>query len=152
MAFLRLIALAALVLGILKIDSLKSLSGPASPRAVGDGSYTIDLASALALRSRGAVVVDARDPAAFARGHIAGAVNLAYASREAALARIHHELMHAPGVIVYCGGRDCEISQMTAYFLAERGIPNVAIYRGGFSEWQESGLPVEVSPPVNSPP
>lgn len=146
MAFLRLVALVALVLALLKLDNLRTLPFAAAPSQPSGSTYHLDLPSALALRSRGAVVIDARDRPAYERGHIAGAINLPISDRETGFPALRPNLAAAPGVVVYCDGGSCELAQQTAAFLSDRGIPNVSVYRGGYNEWYAAGLPVETTP------
>jgi len=89
-----------------------------------------------------ALIVDAREPDEFGAGHIPGAVSLPYdevASEPERLVALD------PGgrpIVVYCGGGGCELSTSLAYDLVEAGHDRVAVYVGGFPEWEAGGHPV----------
>jgi rhodanese-related sulfurtransferase len=90
-----------------------------------------------------AVILDARDAEEYREGHVPGALNLPYdqaATDPAALERLG-----ASGrpIITYCGGGQCEVSLSLAHELIGNGFTRVAVYMGGFPEWQEAGLPVQ---------
>jgi len=84
-----------------------------------------------------AVVLDVREPAEFATGHLPGAVSLPQAD---IMTRIH-QIPRNRRVLVVCqsGAR----SRNTARFLAGRGFQNVSDLIGGTTAWQEAGEPVE---------
>jgi len=85
------------------------------------------------------VLIDVRSPAAFARGHVPGAINLPHAKIIAA--RLAH---HAPGTlfVVYCAGPHCNGAHRGAIRLAQLGLP-VKLMIGGMTGWLDEGLPVE---------
>jgi len=104
----------------------------------------IDLAGLKQFVDAGAaVVVDARDPDEYVAGHIPGAVNLPY---DAAISDPERLEAFDPGgkpVITYCGGGTCEVSLSLANELVfSRGLSPVAVYMGGFPEWEAKGYPV----------
>ena len=105
----------------------------------------IDGARLRALQSGGAPVIDVREPAEFAAGHIPGAVNIprgvlefevdghpaVNCTRDPALA--HRD----QPVVVYCrsGGR----SALAAEALARLGFAEPLSLAGGFTAWAEQG-------------
>ncbi len=90
------------------------------------------------INQRDAVVVDIRDQADFARGHIANAKNLPAKVMDERKAEID-KLKDTP-VIVSCD------TGMRAGASAEKlkalGIKEVFILQGGLNAWREAGLPV----------
>jgi rhodanese-related sulfurtransferase len=87
-----------------------------------------------------ALIVDARDSESFAEGHIPGAISLPYGE---ATPDVIEALDPGDGpIIVYCGGDGCEISVDLAWDLLGSGHGRVAVYEGGFPEWQNSGRAV----------
>jgi rhodanese-related sulfurtransferase len=71
-----------------------------------------------------------------------GALNLPYeraATDPTALERL--DTAGRP-IITYCGGGQCEVSLSLAHELLASGFPRVAVYVGGFPEWQDAGKPV----------
>lgn len=83
------------------------------------------------------LVVDVRTPEEFRAGHIPGAINVPHdqvAARASELASEH-------GVAMYClkGPR----ARLGEQVLLGAGAKDVLHVEGGFSAWQEAGLPVE---------
>ena len=89
-----------------------------------------------------ALIVDARDKAEFAEGHIRGALNLPY--DEVATDPLRLEGLETGGrpIVAYCGGGACELSLNLAYDLLDAGHERVAVYMEGFPDWVAGGHPV----------
>lgn len=86
--------------------------------------------------------VDAREPAAFAAGHVPGAVALGETAWEEGLADFVERWQPGVLVVVYCDGAECEASRRVARRLqTELGIAEVAVLREGWPAWQKSGRP-----------
>lgn len=83
------------------------------------------------------LVVDVRTPAEYRAGHIPGARNIPHDAIAA-----HANQLHTPsGVALYCGiGPRARLGEAA---LLEAGVDNVLHLEGGFTAWQEAGLPVE---------
>jgi rhodanese-related sulfurtransferase len=90
-----------------------------------------------------AVIVDAREAVEYAEGHIPGALNMPYDLVVTDPVRLESLDTRGRPVIAYCGGGGCEQSLSLAEELIFAGHERVAVYEGGFPEWQESGYPVE---------
>lgn len=92
------------------------------------------------------VFVDARDDAHYQAGHIPGAHAFDHYRATESLASVLAVCQAAERVVVYCDGGDCEDSEFAAVLLRESGVPNakLAVYPGGFTEWQSNALPVEL--------
>lgn len=98
------------------------------------------------LAKGGFVLLDVRDDAAWAQGHIPGAVHLP---------RRRIAELDDPGkpVVVYCWGPGCNGATRAAHALAVRGL-RVKEMLGGVEYWIREGFPVrtaagEVSLPVD---
>jgi rhodanese-related sulfurtransferase len=93
--------------------------------------------------ARGALFLDARDPAEYEKGHIPGAIRLTNveAQNEPERLKALPSLQGKP-TIVYCEGGACEASLELARFLIESGWKKVLVYMGGYPEWQAAGHPV----------
>ena len=85
-----------------------------------------------------ALVLDVRDTAEYAGGHVLGAKNIPLASIEARAGEIDKH--KAKPVIVLCG--DGSRASKAAGILRARGFANVVNLSGGFPAWQQAGLPV----------
>lgn len=93
---------------------------------------------AQALREQGAVVVDIRDPQAYAAGHIAGAKHL---DNHSVADFIRNADLDAPTVVVCYHGNS---SQSAAAYLVGQGFSDVYSLDGGFELWR-STYPAETA-------
>ena len=86
-----------------------------------------------------ALVIDVRDAAEYAKGHILGARSAPLADLERRLAELAK--FKARPVIVHCesGNR----STNAVGILRRNGFANVYNLAGGLAAWQQAGLPVE---------
>jgi rhodanese-related sulfurtransferase len=95
------------------------------------------------------VLLDVRSDAAWAQGHIPGAVHLPHG-------RILHDasLEAAKPVVAYCWGPGCNGALRAAHALAARGL-RVKEMLGGIEYWIREGFPIrtaagDVSVPVDT--
>jgi len=79
------------------------------------------------------VLIDARDPAQFAKGHIPGAINMDWRQ---VLAKRNVIPKNKP-VLIYCNTGS--LSAQAGFALRVAGWENVRILQGGMSEWQAKG-------------
>ncbi len=97
------------------------------------------------LQLHGALILDARRSADFARGHLPGARSLPVweDGLEDRVARLEAFTANLKlPVVVYCSGGDCEDSHLLARRLWMAGFRNLRIYTGGFPDWEARGWPV----------
>ncbi len=81
-------------------------------------------------------VVDVRGASDFAKGHIPGALNVAYnAIGRAGLSKDRP-------VLLYCG-KKCPLSHLAAKELEKAGYADVKVLDGGLDEWELQGFAVE---------
>jgi rhodanese-related sulfurtransferase len=83
------------------------------------------------------VLLDAREEPIFELGHLPGARNLSRADFAAQLAAL--ALAPDTPVIVYCSDAECPDSEVVAGALTRLGFRDVAVFRGGWAEWEASG-------------
>jgi len=83
------------------------------------------------------VIVDARPAVFFRAGHLPDAINLPHDNIAADFPKVQNILRRPglAGIIVYCSGGDCVDSARVARHLAAEGIGPLAIYEGGWDEW-----------------
>jgi len=79
------------------------------------------------------VLIDARDPAQFAKGHIPGAINMDWRQ---VLAKRNDIPKNKP-VLIYCNTGS--LSAQAGFALRVAGWENVRILQGGMAEWQVKG-------------
>jgi len=93
------------------------------------------------------VFVDARDDEHYQAGHIPGAYQFDHYHAERYFSTVLPVCQQAQQIIVYCNGGDCEDSKFAAIILRDSaGVTKekLFVYTGGMTEWQASGLPVEL--------
>ena len=79
------------------------------------------------------LLIDSRDPAQFAKGHIPGAVNMDWRQ---VLAKRNTIPKNKP-VLIYCNTGS--LSAQAGFALRVAGWENVRILQGGMTEWQAKG-------------
>ncbi len=118
----------------------------------------VDVRGAAALLARGAAVIDARDAASFAQGHVPGAQMYAwqaFTGEGAARGRLKPDLRAIaqalasmgidagkPALVYGAGPRGFGEEGHAAWLLALLGHPDVALLDGGFNAWRAAGRPV----------
>ncbi len=96
--------------------------------------------------AKAGTMIDAREPAEYAEGHIPGAINLPY--DEVVTDPLRLESFDAGGkpIIIYCGGGTCELSMNLGFALVNAGKKKVLVFMGGWPEWTTSGYPIAKGP------
>lgn len=87
------------------------------------------------------LVLDVREPAEYAAGHLPGAINIPRGVLEFKIdATPEFQGRQQAVIIVYCqtGGR----SALAAHALNQLGYTQAVSMAGGFKAWSESGLPL----------
>jgi rhodanese-related sulfurtransferase len=98
-------------------------------------------------QNKSALIVDARPNVFYQLSHIPGAVSLPRDDFEAQYKLLGEKLepYKIKLVIVYCAELDCHDSQMVGDALTQLGFRYVRLYRLGWSDWEQAGLPQEKS-------
>lgn len=86
------------------------------------------------------VVLDARSPEAFGRGHVPGAINIPHRSIDA---RSTADLPKNRLIVTYCDGTGCNASTKAALKLSELGFA-VKEMVGGIDWWRRDGYAIEI--------
>lgn len=121
----------------------------------------VDVRGAAALVARGATVLDARDAASFAQGHLPGAQMYAwqaYTGEGPARGRLRPDVravaqalaalgvdVARPTLIYGSGGNGWGEEGHAAWLLVLLGHPDVSLLDGGFAAWRLAGRPVVTS-------
>lgn len=82
------------------------------------------------------VLIDARIPESYGKGHIGNAINID--GTEAESPAVIQRLIGLPRdkiVLIYCDGGECELSHRVADVLKNFGFGPIYIYKGGWAEW-----------------
>ncbi len=90
------------------------------------------------------IVLDVRWPEIYDLGHIPGALNFPLDDFEEDEKALLSKITPEDEIIVYCAGVTCRDSHTFATRLVEMGFAHVAVYAGGFAEWEEMGFDVAV--------
>jgi 3-mercaptopyruvate sulfurtransferase SseA len=122
------------------IDPTKAGSRQANPPIPYPQAILLDAVNAL--HSDGAVIIDARLPEFYKKGHIPSAINIPFENLDPYLETLC-AISKDDTVIVYCDGVDCELSHDLAFFMIQEGYHHLFVFQGGWEEWAASGLPVE---------
>ncbi|MEC5385214.1 rhodanese-like domain-containing protein [Uliginosibacterium sp. H3] len=88
------------------------------------------------------VVIDARSPAAFAAGHIPGAINLPHRQMDGETTA---GLDKSSTVVTYCDGIGCNASTKGALNMTKLGF-KVKELMGGLDWWKRDGHPTSEDP------
>jgi len=106
----------------------------------GAGGPSVNTLEATQLINRqDALVLDVREQAEFAQGHILNARGLPLSQLETRVGDI--EKFKDKPVIVYCATDNRSTSAVAA--LKKRGFTNAVSLSGEFAAWQQAGLPVQ---------
>jgi rhodanese-related sulfurtransferase len=89
-----------------------------------------------------AAFVDARGAAAFARGHVAGALHLPLGD-EAELRETIDRLRSFETVVVYDDDVGCKLARGVATRLAQEGLRDVRLLEGSWREWEAARGPAQ---------
>lgn len=127
---LLLIAVAAVSGGMLLWPLVRRSTG---------GPWVSTLQATQLINRENALVIDVREPAEYAQGHVLGAKNVPL--NELATRVRDFEKYKARPVIVVCASGNRSGTALAT--LKNRGFTNVANLSGGFGAWQQAGLPVE---------
>ncbi len=97
---------------------------------------------------KGVIVLDARSKEEYDQGHIPGAYSFGLNNFEKLFKERGEFLRLGKIIITYCSGEYCNDSYDLAVKLAEKGIGEIFIFKGGMQIWEESGYPVISSAPI----
>jgi rhodanese-related sulfurtransferase len=89
------------------------------------------------------IILDARPPADFAAGHLAGAFSVPSEEMEKYLPAVMPMLTREQAIMTYCSGHECDESLKLSQHLLQNGFTNVVLFVGGFTDWTAAKLPVE---------
>jgi rhodanese-related sulfurtransferase len=103
----------------------------------------INLEQAYKLYGMGGVLfIDARDEEDYASGHIKNSINVPFNAFDKFVPRLF-EVSKTRTIVSYCGGADCDLSELLAKRLFKQGYHDIYIFFGGWGLWKTAGYPVE---------
>ena len=101
---------------------------------------SIDVAERLF--SDGVLFVDARAEEYHHEGHIPNSI--CNDDLNALVFQVEDLVDYNSGFVVYCSDDDCGSSEDLAYQLQDQGFTNIYLFKGGWKQWVENELPMEV--------
>jgi len=116
------------------------------------GATIVTVPEVVALQQRGVPVVDVRIAKEYQEKHIRGAISIPYGEKslkDVAFDAAADEwagpqlLDKNQPVIFHCNGAECWKSYKAARVALAKGFKSVYWFRGGYPDWETSGLPVE---------
>jgi thiosulfate/3-mercaptopyruvate sulfurtransferase len=143
---------------------LSSITGGPSHPTIQPAVRVVDVRGAASLLARGATVLDARDAASFAQGHLPGAQPYAWQAttgQGAARGRVRPDLRsvaqalaalgvdsNRPTLVYGAAGSGWGEEGHAAWLLTLLGHTDIALLDGGFAAWRAAGRPVVTSTAV----
>lgn len=119
-------------------------SGPVASTAA-DFAYPdpIELDEIDELLAEGALLVDARNSADYAKAHLEKAVSLPLGELDTRLSEFSASVAKERVLIIYCNGFGCPDSFDLGVILIKEGFQNVRVFEGGFPQWRDAGRLLE---------
>ncbi len=109
---------------------------------------SLDEAAAL-FQTPGVLFIDARDPEDFEINRVRGAVSIPYDYLPEEDYDLYWEnkaieISHDTRIVIYCSGSECELSLYLGRDMVLYGYEDVKVFYGGWSDWVNAGLPMEL--------
>ena len=101
---------------------------------------SIDIAEKLFLDSL--LFIDARAEEYYHEGHIPNSI--CNDDFDSLVYQVEGLISYNEGFVVYCSDDDCGSSEDLAYLLQEQGFMNIYLFKGGWKQWTENDLPVDL--------
>ena len=102
----------------------------------------IDIDIAKKLFQNNMLFIDARAEQYYDEGHIPRAI--CNDDIDKLVNEIENRIAIDAGFVVYCSDDDCGSSEELAISLQEQGFVNIFLFKGGWKQWTENNLPVNV--------
>jgi rhodanese-related sulfurtransferase len=86
------------------------------------------------------IFVDARFRRDFEAGHLRGAINVPIDANDVQRRHLTESIPKDAKVVVYCRSRSCRFADEVGFRLLNDGFTDVALYRGGWTDWIARGV------------
>ena len=119
------------------------------------GATIVTATEVVALQQKGVPIVDVRSAKEYQEKHIRGAISIPYGEKSLKDVAFDpamdewagpQQLDKSKAAIFHCNGPECWKSYKAARVAMTKGFKSVYWFRGGYPEWDERGLPVELLP------
>ena len=101
---------------------------------------SIDVAERLF--SDSVLFIDARAEEYYDEGHIPNSI--CNDDFDSLVYQIEDFIKYKNGFVVYCSDDDCGSSEDLAYQLQDQGFTNIYLFKGGWKQWMENNLSIEL--------
>lgn len=105
-----------------------------------DKPLAISIQNALVLYKQGMKFIDARNREDYLRNHITNSVNIPFYQFEQYKGELS-KIDKSKPFVIYCNGKDCDMSDMLADVLFEMGYKKIYLFVGGWEEWEAARYP-----------
>lgn len=92
---------------------------------------------------KSALFIDARPAVNYKHGHIPGAINVPFNSKDKE--KLMADISKDQSIIVYCYSERCNQARLLHASITKLGYTNSALFAGGIMEWTKAKYPVEKS-------
>tara|TARA_Y100000768_G_C23631562_1_gene519804 strand:- start:32 stop:418 length:387 start_codon:yes stop_codon:yes gene_type:complete len=86
--------------------------------------------------------IDARAEEYYFEGHIPNSI--CNDDFDSLVYQVENLISYNYGFVVYCSDDDCGSSEDLAYQLQDQGFTNIYLFKGGWKQWMENNLPIEL--------
>ena len=86
--------------------------------------------------------IDARAEEYYFEGHIPNSI--CNDDFDSLVYQVENLISYNYGFVVYCSDDDCGSSEDLAYQLQDQGFTNIYLFKGGWKQWLENNLPIEL--------
>ena len=86
--------------------------------------------------------IDARAEEYYFDGHIPNSI--CNDDFDSLVYQVENLISYNYGFVVYCSDDDCGSSEDLAYQLQDQGFTNIYLFKGGWKQWMENNLPIEL--------
>ena len=135
---LRTDSLPYIAIPLEKIDDIAQIENSSLQPQIRE--ISIDVAERLFLDS--VLFIDARAEEYYNEGHIPNSI--CNDDFDSLVYQIEDFITYKNGFVVYCSDDDCGSSEDLAYQLQDQGFTNIYLFKGGWKQWVENELPMEV--------
>ena len=86
--------------------------------------------------------IDARAEEYYFEGHIPNSI--CNDNFDSLIIQVEDKITYSDGFVVYCSDDDCGSSEDLAYQLQDQGFTNIYLFKGGWKQWMENNLAIEL--------
>ena len=94
------------------------------------------------LFSDSVLFIDARAEEYYLEGHIPNSI--CNDDFDNLVIQIEDIITYSDAFVVYCSDDDCGSSEDLSYQLQDQGFTNIYLFKGGWKQWTENNLPIEL--------